>query len=253
MSASCSLEMPSLGSSGPPQRNVTLDAAQIRNRSNNEPASARKAIRRVSARLPTRAYQDRAGEEAPARPTLLPNPDALLRFQIVFAVANVERLVPGIEVANDERPEMAGRVGIDGEQLLQQLVAILGAPDLAVAQEEALIAGEAVDHRRRLAAQRHLVGVVGDGEAGQVRDILAEGQLAVHLHARQRLVGAILGDHLVGQLLEGGDVGLAPPVGEIAAGVELAALIVKMMADLMADDRADAAIIDRVVRIGIEE
>src|SRR5687768_17695573 len=96
-------------------------------------------------------------------------------------------------------------MAVDGQQLLKQGVAIFGPPDLAEAEEEALVAGIAANHRRRLALQRHLIGVIGDGEAGEVGDILAERELAVDLGAGQRLVGAVLGDHLVGQLLELGE------------------------------------------------
>ena len=43
------------------------------------------------------------------------------------------------------------------------------------------------------------------------------------------------------------------PVAQIAVGIELAAPIVEAVAHLVADDAADAAIVDRVVRVGIEE
>jgi hypothetical protein len=48
----------------------------------------------------------------------------------------------------------------------------LGAPLLREADVQALLAGQAIDHRRRLAAQRALVGVVGDRQAGVVADVL---------------------------------------------------------------------------------
>src|SRR3712207_7777276 len=44
-----------------------------------------------------------------------------------------------------------------------------------------------------------------------------------------------------------------PPVAQHAAPVRLAALVVEAVADLMADHAADAAIVDRVVRLRIEE
>ena len=71
----------------------------------------------------------------------LPDPDTLFRLQVKLSVTDLERLVPGIEVAHDQRADVAGRVAVDREQLLKQLIAILGAPDLAEAQEEALTAG----------------------------------------------------------------------------------------------------------------
>jgi hypothetical protein len=54
------------------------------------------------------------------------------------------------------------------------LLAHLGAPALGEGEEEALVAGQAVDHRRGLAAQRLLPGLVGGGEPGDVGDILAQ-------------------------------------------------------------------------------
>ena len=44
-----------------------------------------------------------------------------------------------------------------------------------------------------------------------------------------------------------------PPIAEHAHGVEFAALIVEAVADFVADDDADAAIIHRVIGVGIEE
>ena len=52
-------------------------------------------------------------------------------------------------------------------------------------------------HRRRLAVERELVGAVRDDQPGQVADVLAERQLAVHLQARQRLeLVVLLDEHL---------------------------------------------------------
>ena len=74
-------------------------------------------------------------------------------------------------------------------------------PGLGVSKEEALVAGEAVDHRRGLAVERRLVRVVGRGEAGDVGDILAQRQLAVHVQARQRLILVeLLGERIAGRL-----------------------------------------------------
>ena len=50
----------------------------------------------------------------------LPNPDPLFRGQIKLSVANVERFVPCVEVADDQRPDRAGRMDVDREQLLEQ-------------------------------------------------------------------------------------------------------------------------------------
>ena len=46
---------------------------------------------------------------------------------------------------------------------------------------------------------------------------------------------------------------LREPVTQVAGSIKLAALIVKAVADLMSDDRANAAVVDRVVGLRIEE
>jgi len=42
---------------------------------------------------------------------------------------------------------------VDDEQGLRHLIAVLAAPDLGPAEEEPLVAGEAVEHRGRFAAE----------------------------------------------------------------------------------------------------
>ena len=44
-----------------------------------------------------------------------------------------------------------------------------------------------------------------------------------------------------------------PPVAQISLGIVLAALIVEAVGHLMADDGADAAIVERIVGLRIEE
>ena len=73
-----------------------------------------------------------------------------------------------------------------GDELPQPLLAELAAPHLAPAEEEALHAGEAVEHGRRLAAERVLVGVERHGQAAEVADVLARGQAAVDEQPVQR-------------------------------------------------------------------
>ena len=97
------------------------------------------------------------------------------------------------------------------------------------------------------------IGVIGDGDPGDVADILAQGEGTLDVGAGENLVGVILRHQLLGQRLERLAVGVGPPFIEAAALVIFGALIVEMVADLMADDRADSAIIDRRVGVGIEE
>src|SRR3546814_6396110 len=82
------------------------------------------------------------------------------------------------------------RIGRD--PLRQILLAIVAAPHLRPAEEETLVAGQPANHRRFLAAERLLVGVISDGQAGEIADILTQREGAVELFARQHLIGAIL-------------------------------------------------------------
>ena len=61
----------------------------------------------------------------------------------------------------------------------------LAAPGLGVGEEEALVAGEAVDHRR-LAVLGDVapIGGIGHFEPAEIADILAHGELAVDVVAR---------------------------------------------------------------------
>ena len=62
----------------------------------------------------------------------------------------------------------------------------------------------------------------------------------------------LLGD-AIAALVEILQVVRRPPVLQIALGVELRALIVEAVRHLVADHGADAAVIDRVIRFGIEK
>ena len=94
-----------------------------------------------------------------------------------------------------------------------------------------------------------------DGQAAEVADVLADGERAVDVLAGQgaRLEAVVLRDqrlrlHLEGRLVVGG-----PPVVEVAVAVVLRALVVEAVADLVADDRADAAVVLGRVGVGREE
>ena len=96
----------------------------------------------------------------------------------------------------------------------QRLVADLLPPDGRGGDEEALLLGEAVDLAGvAVGLQVGLEGVVGDLDAAQVGDVLGDGELAVDEESGQDLDRAVLGDDLVVQRLEGGVVGIGPPVG----------------------------------------
>src|SRR3546814_18382200 len=58
--------------------------------------------------------------------------------------------------------------------LPDRIVARLVAPRLRKGEEETLVAGQSVDRRRRLAAERAVIGVIGDFQPRQIGDIRSE-------------------------------------------------------------------------------
>src|SRR5690606_14045640 len=111
-----------------------------------------------------------------------------------------------------DRAEVRRRVRIGGDAHLQLLGGEVPAPDGGPVGEEALVAGQAVDHRILGALGGALHGVVGGGQAAQVGDVLAEGELAVDVQARGRLVAVELLHQLVGAGQEALGIGVGPPV-----------------------------------------
>ncbi len=73
------------------------------------------------------------------------------------------------------------------------------------------------------------------------------------MHAGDRLQLVVDGAQHLGAFLETGGVLRRPPVAQHPVAVGLAALVVEAVGDLVADDRADAAIVDGRVRVRIEE
>ena len=133
--------------------------------------------------------------------------------------------------------------------LLAHLVAI----GRGIGGEEALVAREAADHRRFLAAQRQLVGGIGNLKSGKVADVLAQCAEPVHAGITEGAITVVLAHQPV-RLGDEEFVGfIGPPVEGSARGIELTALVVEAMAHLVADHGADAAIVDGRVRARIEE
>jgi hypothetical protein len=146
-------------------------------------------------------------------------------------------------------------VWIDGQEPLHLLLPRLLAPRLSPGEEEPLGPAQAVEHRRGRASEREQVGLPGDGEAAEVADVLADRQCSVHvqfgrLARRERVV---LVDQDPGPLLEGRAVRRLPPVGQSPRAVELRALVVEAVADLVADYRPDRTVVGGLVAIGVEE
>ncbi|OQA07501.1 MAG: hypothetical protein BWY66_01373 [bacterium ADurb.Bin374] len=132
-------------------------------------------------------------------------------------------------------------------------VARLVTPDLGPAHVEPLIARQAFDDWGFFSLEGNLVGLVSDRQAGVVGDILAEGQLAVHVVSRKGAEGAILGDKPLGAHLEVPMVFLRPPVAQVALAVAGGALVVEAVPDLVADHRADRPVVHGVVGFEVEE
>src|SRR3546814_1341451 len=103
------------------------------------------------------------------------DPYALLGREVhLLAGFDVERLVPGIEITHRRGALLAGRVRIGEELRAERRLAIFGAPHLRPALVEALVAGRAVDHGRRLAAQRTMIGVERHRKAREIGDVRSE-------------------------------------------------------------------------------
>src|SRR5687767_10411520 len=96
-----------------------------------------------------------------------PDLDAFLR-RAIHAIArfHAKRVVKSVDVARRTiRTKFARAVRIGHQPLQQLFVAILAAPDLRPAQEEPLLAREAIDDGGLLAGQRNLVSLEGHGHA----------------------------------------------------------------------------------------
>src|SRR5690606_5319181 len=172
-----------------------------------------------------------------------------------IGLGHAERLVPRVDVAQRRKStDVARRVGAVDQLLAQRVIAPQDPPHLRPAHEEALFAGETVDHRSFLAVQRAAVGLQRDRQPAQVADVLAHRSAPVDVHARQlrELVRLVLRAQLRRLLLELGRVLRGPPVTQQALAVRLAALVVEAVDDLVADHAADGAVVHRRVRVRIE-
>ena len=162
---------------------------------------------------------------------------------------DVERRIPSVKVPHRLGAPAAERVAVGGDQVAHRRLAGVLAAALRIAEEEALVAGEAGDHRRLAAAQRGAIGVISGGEPGEVGQILAERELAVEREIREGAIGVVLADQGLARFAEMGEVLGRPPVPQPPFGVELGAEIVEAVADLVADHRADRAVI--IGRVGV--
>ena len=111
----------------------------------------------------------------------------------------------------------------------------MSAPTLRVRNEEALFGRESFDRLRpAIALQGALERVVGREQAAKVGDVLAEGELAVDVEGVDLDELVELVDDLLRLARELERVGRRPPILEIAGRVEVTALVVETMCELVA-------------------
>src|ERR1700704_113558 len=127
-------------------------------------------------------------------------------------------------------------------------------PIFRVTKKKALLGREAVGVLCGwLAMQRFLERRVCEFHAAQVRDALSLDQLAIFMQAFLDFIPIELFHNTFAAFLKTLHVFRSPPILKIAARIELRALIVEAVSDFVADDRPDAAIVVRIVTLGIVE
>src|SRR5579875_2885967 len=109
--------------------------------------------------------------------SIAPDADPLVRRQVqLVARLDVERRIPRAEIAHDAVDPILLRAVRIAEQLRALgILARLALPGGGEGEEEALVAGEAVDHRR-LAVPRDIaaIGIIRGLDAAEIGEILAQ-------------------------------------------------------------------------------
>ena len=90
-------------------------------------------------------------------------------------------------------------------------------------------------------------------QTAQVSQILAQRELAVEVNARNRLDGVILANHALSAIVELLFVAFGPPIEQVSVLVELAALVIEAVGQLVADGRTHVAVVGRVVFFAAEK
>src|SRR5271165_5055474 len=126
-------------------------------------------------------------------------------------------------------------------------------PDLCPAEEEALFGCEAVDILRPLALNRLFVCGISDGQSAKVTDAFPQHQLAVLVQAGLNFVAVELLHDAFAAGVEVFLVFWTPPVLQVALAIEFRTLVVKAMADLVANHGTHAPIVHGVVSVGVVE
>src|SRR5205085_7655440 len=154
-------------------------------------------------------------------------------------------------------PITPGRMWIYADQHAGKFGTSLLAPYPAHAEEEALLGSVAVNLFCGLAARILSDGFAQGGQrdagAAVIGGIFAQRQLAVELEVVYGDEVPVLVGDAAGALLKFLAILRRPPIAQIAAGIELAALIVEAVSELVANDVADAAEIDGIIHGFVEE
>ena len=98
-----------------------------------------------------------------------------------------------------------------------------------------------------------MVRGVGHRDSTDITNVLAHGQRAVDAGLGDRAIGVVLRAQCLGARLELDAVFRRPPLALDAGEVGLAALVVEAVAHLVADHRADAAVVHCRVGVHVEE
>src|SRR5947207_16008731 len=113
---------------------------------------------------------------------VLPNADALFRFEIKFLSRfHCVGLIPGIDVTDGLGAFTIGCVLIGRDLGMQSRVADLLAPRLGEGEKEPLVASESVNDRQLFAVERWLVSGIGGRQTGNIGAIFAQRWLTVHM------------------------------------------------------------------------
>src|SRR5262249_48892935 len=126
-------------------------------------------------------------------------------------------------------------------------------PALSEADEKPLVSSEPFTNCVRLPVQRQTIRIVCRRQTGEIGNVLAQSLVTVYCKIRKRPVLIILGGKRLTRCFKVLKIFLCPPVGKPPFGIELAALIVKAVTDLVPDDCAHRAVVMRRVRGRIEE
>jgi hypothetical protein len=90
-------------------------------------------------------------------------------------------------------------------------------------------------------------------QPGKIGDVLAHGQAWIDEGSGRDFEPAYCAPKTLASASNRCAVLRGPPVGDRAFGIDLAALVIEAVADLVADDRAGGAIVHGIVGRGIEQ